>query len=66
MKIKAILTEHRNDFTATLECEHCGAVQPLKTGYHDTYYHTRVIPALFCQTCHKNRAGQTEEGAHAV
>lgn len=65
MKIKEILTEHRNDFTATLECEHCGAVQPLKTGYHDTYYHTRVIPAIFCQACKKDRAGRKEEVACA-
>lgn len=58
MKIKEILNHHRNDFTATMECEHCGHVQKLTTGYNDAYYHDRVIPAMTCGGCGKNRAGE--------
>lgn len=62
MKISKILTEHRNDFTALMECEHCGHQQRNDYGYHDNYYHTKVIPAMYCQspTCGKNRAGETK------
>ncbi len=57
MKIKEILSEHRNDFTAWLVCEHCDSVQKLTTGYHDNYYHTQVIPAMPCANCGKVRDG---------
>ena len=53
MKIKTILTQHRRDFTATLECEHCGATQTLSGGYDDAFYHTNVIPSIHCQSCGK-------------
>lgn len=60
MKIKTILSEHRNDFSALMECEHCGHEYRLTSGYHDNYYHTHVIPRMFCQKCGRNRAGEQE------
>jgi C4-type Zn-finger protein len=57
MKTKEILSEHRNDFSATMECEHCGSTHKLTSGYHDNYYHTVVIPAMKCTSCGKNRDG---------
>lgn len=63
MKIQKITFEHRNDFYAILECEHCQATQELKTGYNDGYYHNSVLPAIKCRACRKDRAGQTAEAA---
>lgn len=60
MKIKTITFEHSRDFSAVMECEHCGATQQNNSGYHDSYYHTEVIPAMTCKACGKNRAGQTK------
>ena len=54
MKIKKILSQHRRDFTADLECEHCDHVQKLKTGYDDANYHNNVIPAMKCEACGKS------------
>lgn len=53
MKIKKILTQHRRDFTAILECEHCGKEETLKTGYDDGNYHRNVIPQMKCKKCGK-------------
>ena len=61
MRIKTILSEHRNDFTAVMECEHCGHTYVERAGYHDNNYHTRVIPALHCGACNKDRAGVSDE-----
>lgn len=58
MKIKQILSQHRNDFTAIMECEHCGATEKNGAGYHDEFYHERVIPGAHCQSCGRNRAGE--------
>lgn len=60
MRIRKILTQHRNDFTATMECEHCGYTAKLTDGYHDIFYHERVIPAMLCTACGKNRAGEAK------
>lgn len=60
MKIKSILTRNRNDFTATMECEHCVHIGVNTTGYDDSFYHQRVIPAMRCRVCGKNGAGETE------
>jgi hypothetical protein len=60
MRIKKILWEMGNDFSADMECEHCGHVGKITSGYHDNFYHTRVIPAMKCAACGKNRAGEVE------
>ena len=51
MKIKEILSQHRRDFTATLECEHCGHEEHLDNGYDDRNYHENVIPSFKCNDC---------------
>ena len=58
MKIKEITFEMGNDFHAIMECEHCSGTQKLSSGYHDNYYHTKVIPGMFCGSCKKNRDGK--------
>ena len=60
MKIKEITSHMGNDFSATMECEHCGHLAKLTTGYDDSFYHSRVIPAMRCIKCGKDRAGNTE------
>lgn len=57
MKIKQITSRHRNDFSAVMVCEHCGAEEKLTTGYHDAYYHEHVIPGMHCRSCGLNRQG---------
>lgn len=54
MKIKEYLSQHRNDFTAIMECEHCGHEHKLTTGYDDDNYHNNVIPAMKCGSCGKS------------
>ena len=61
MYITKILNSRGNDFSAQLECEHCRHQQELKYGYHDAHYHDKVIPAITCMHCKKNRAGDTPE-----
>jgi phage terminase large subunit GpA-like protein len=60
MKIDQITNELGNDFFAVLVCEHCGEKQDLKRGYHDNYYHTKVMPSIKCRACGKDRLGRTE------
>lgn len=60
MKISKITSQHGNDFSAEMECEHCQAKAKLTSGYHDNFYHTRVIPAMKCGSCGKDRSGATE------
>lgn len=57
MRIKKITSELGNDFRADMECEHCGHVQRLESGYHDGYYHKHVIPAITCASCKRNGHG---------
>ena len=52
MKIKRITSQHRRDFWAEFECEHCGHVE-MKSGYDDDYFHQSVIPAMKCPVCGK-------------
>jgi transcription elongation factor Elf1 len=52
MKIKKILSQHRRDFTAIYECEHCGAEQK-DSGYDDSFFHSEVIPKMACKSCGK-------------
>lgn len=61
MKIKEILSEYRNDFTAITVCEHCGHEVLNPTGYHDNHYHTKVIPKMTCPVCKKDRQGDSRE-----
>lgn len=50
MKIKQITSQHRRDFRATFECEHCNH-EVEKSGYDDTFFHSQVIPAMKCPKC---------------
>ena len=50
MKIQKILTQHRRDFTAVYECEHCGHTYTAG-GYDDANFHQNVIPNKECPEC---------------
>lgn len=52
MKIKSIKSQHRRDFQAVYECEHCGATKDAY-GYDDDNFHRNVIPAMKCDGCGK-------------
>ena len=53
MKIKQIKSQHRRDFYADYECEHCGHIEKDKSGYDDTNFHQNVIPDMECPECGK-------------
>ena len=53
MKIKEITHQSRRDYTAIMECEHCGNTQIDNGGYDDSYYHKNVIPKMKCVMCGK-------------
>lgn len=61
MELIEIISQHRNDFTGILQCEHCGSKKKLTTGYNDANYHNNVIPSFHCQECGMNRAGKIRE-----
>jgi len=61
VKIKEITSFYRNDFSAVMQCEHCESTQKLSSGYDDGFYHTKVIPAMTCNKCGKNRSGDVPE-----
>ena len=50
MRIKEILYQHRRDFRAIYECEHCGYTYEGE-GYDDANFHENVIPAMECKQC---------------
>ena len=50
MKIKTITSQHRRDFHAVYECEHCGH-EVKGSGYDDDYFHSKVIPQMECASC---------------
>ena len=52
MKIKTILSQHRRDFDAIYECEHCGHERE-RSGYDDRNFHENVVPAMRCVECGK-------------
>lgn len=56
MKIKKIVSQHRRDFEAIYECEHCGYEETLK-GYDDSNFHKNVIPTFICKKCGKKSDG---------
>lgn len=53
MKIKKITYQHRRDFKAIFECDHCGYETPEQWGYDDAHYHNDVIPDMVCPKCGK-------------
>ena len=55
MKIKQILNQHRRDFTAIYECEHCGD-ESEGSGYDDANFHNNIIPKMTCDKCGKGQA----------
>jgi len=55
MKIKEIISQHRRDFTAIYECEHCGHTIT-GGGYDDANFHQNVIPKMTCTKCGKGKA----------
>lgn len=52
MKIKKFLNQHRRDFYAVFECEHCG-FEHNRSGYDDNNFHRNVIPTFKCPRCEK-------------
>ena len=52
MKIKRILSQHRRDFRAIYECEHCEYTEEAP-GYDDDNFHRNVIPHMQCPVCKK-------------
>ena len=52
MRIKKIESQHRRDFYAVYECEHCGATVR-GSGYDDANFHQNVIPNMICKQCGK-------------
>lgn len=52
MKINKIISQHRRDFTALYECEHCGDTYEGR-GYDDANFHDNVIPKKECRKCGK-------------
>ena len=53
MKIKQINSQHRRDFRADYECEHCGYIKKDSYGYDDLNFHNNVIPQMECPKCGK-------------
>lgn len=56
MRIKKITYQHRRDFDALFECEHCGHEEEIGGCYDDAYYHANVIPKFTCEKCGKTAA----------
>ena len=54
-------SQHNNDFTAILQCEHCDSTQRLTSGYNDSNYYNKVIPAIRCNSCGKKGKPITPE-----
>lgn len=70
MRIKQIVNQHRRDFTAIYECQHCGETKR-GGGYDDDHFHRNVVPAMNCEACGKAapedfRPLGTKYPAHAV
>jgi hypothetical protein len=52
MRIVEIISQHRRDFKASYECEHCQA-RVTGSGYDDDNFHNNVIPQMACGKCKK-------------
>ena len=66
MKIKKIVSQHRRDFIAVMECEYCGHQEMDNSGYDDRYYHDTVIPNMKCGKCSEStisKGGEIERTA---
>lgn len=63
MKIKSHRNVRGNDFYWIGECEFCGRITNELPGYHDSYYHDRVIPSIECIKCGKS---SSEDFKHLV
>jgi len=50
MRIQTVKSQHRRDFIAIFECEHCGATKE-RSGYDDDNFHRNVIPKMVCEKC---------------
>jgi hypothetical protein len=50
MKIRQIISQHRRDFQAEYECEHCGHTEK-DYGYDDEHFHRNVVPQMACRAC---------------
>ena len=71
MKIQKITSQSRRDFSAIMECEHCGTTEINNSGYDDSFYHANVIPKMKCKQCGKTsgddyRPLTTKYGEHEV
>ena len=56
MRLKEKLDQHRRDFRAVYECEHCGH-EEIGKGYDDANFHQNVIPSWLCPKCEKRADG---------
>lgn len=52
MRILKFISQHRRDFQAIYECDHCGDTHQA-SGYDDTNFHQNVIPDMVCKKCGK-------------
>lgn len=50
MRIKEIISQHRRDFKAIYQCEHC-KFEKKGSGYDDANFHQNVIPKMSCSNC---------------
>lgn len=67
MRIKTKEWQHRRDFHAVYQCEHCGVLTTSEpsgrpdngtaNGYDDAYFHQHVIPNWECPSCGKSSDG---------
>jgi len=60
MKIAKILSQHRRDFTARYECEHCGHTYE-GVGYDDDNFHRNVVWQMICPECGKSGDKSTRQ-----
>jgi len=50
MRINQFTYQHRRDFKAIFECEHCHNIYE-DWGYDDANYHNNVLPTIKCPKC---------------
>lgn len=66
MRIRTKLRQHRRDFWAIYECEHCGHETGEQDGYDDQNFHVNVIPNMTCPECGKTADPATPNTAPDV